>query len=328
MASDAALTQSGVLPAVGTTLGGPRRTAGVRTAKRMSRSRAAFTLVELLVAITIISILAALLLPALQHARESARRLQCMSALKQRGVAIMMYANDYEMLPFPDYTNGGHRSMGFRDGSMIESLVYGYTDGNIDVWVCPSWTLYGTGWRAYWQSYKETEGKSQAWLDNKLLDQAEWGGGFHTSIQHYHDDWGVYLANPNHFSGVQHPSWFMNQPEMKVGTATSPSGNSYMACVAPKLSRLRGRAALVEEAYPFQPRHDATTGQIFDGGSLRHFASGGRPDGGNVLFSDGAVQWVYAYGPEGEWIAETWGDRKHIICPVLEKRGTSRLVVP
>jgi prepilin-type N-terminal cleavage/methylation domain-containing protein/prepilin-type processing-associated H-X9-DG protein len=64
------------------------------------RRRAGFTLIELLVVIAIIAILIALLMPAVQQAREAARRLQCRNKLKQLGLAVHSYHDQYRSFPF------------------------------------------------------------------------------------------------------------------------------------------------------------------------------------------------------------------------------------
>src|SRR5512143_1336760 len=69
-----------------------------------TRGRRGFTLIELLVVIAIIGILAAMLFPVFARARESARKIQCLSNVKNIALAVQMYLTDYDAFP-PTETN-------------------------------------------------------------------------------------------------------------------------------------------------------------------------------------------------------------------------------
>src|ERR1043165_1856410 len=79
-----------------TVKGGPCMSAPIR-------SRLGFTIVELLVVIAIIGVLVALLLPAVQTARESARRMQCTNNIKQIGLGVANYESTHRAMPPGNY---------------------------------------------------------------------------------------------------------------------------------------------------------------------------------------------------------------------------------
>jgi prepilin-type N-terminal cleavage/methylation domain-containing protein/prepilin-type processing-associated H-X9-DG protein len=120
--------------------------------------RNAFTLIELLVVIAIIAILAAILFPVFARARENARRASCMSNLKQIGLGIMQYTQDYdEKLPQPAVCGpellesgglSGNSSCGSPAPGNYYHLwwheIYSYVN-NTQVFVCPSTTATWSG---------------------------------------------------------------------------------------------------------------------------------------------------------------------------------------
>ncbi|MFW6039209.1 MAG: type II secretion system protein [bacterium] len=128
--------------------------------------RTGFTLVELLVVISIIALLIAILLPALKQARDLARRIQCLSQVRQINLAAHNYAVDHDgVLP------ARHRALPMRWHSVLSPGVsartlwdFGYVGGNVDdpqLIVCPSrfdrWNLSSAYMEAErWKDFDST----------------------------------------------------------------------------------------------------------------------------------------------------------------------------
>src|SRR4051812_17071517 len=93
--------------------------------------RRAFTLIELLVVIAIIGVLIALLLPAVQAAREAARRAQCTNNLKQMGLALHNYETVAGAFPPSNVLSGVGNTVSWRNGWSVHARILPFMEQGV-----------------------------------------------------------------------------------------------------------------------------------------------------------------------------------------------------
>ncbi len=185
----------------------------------------AFTLIELLVVIAIIAILASMLLPSLQHARESARQTACVGNLQQMGAMTQMHANDKDGW-FPQTLRDNRQSNQYSaygrpafwrvegvdpqndnwHGNRLNAANWNEFQGNDD-WeeIVDAWKHYGTPMET-WQDYGMADPLLLCPSDTREnllteIDIAGWSGAKNTAVETSYTHISGLLRDPrsNHF---------------------------------------------------------------------------------------------------------------------------------
>jgi prepilin-type N-terminal cleavage/methylation domain-containing protein/prepilin-type processing-associated H-X9-DG protein len=251
------------------------------------RLRRGFTLIELLVVIAIIAILAAILFPVFAQARAKARAISCVSNLKQLGMGMLMYAQDYDEV-FPQWKwdqsyNGGSPPPGARTNDATTLwwvAIFPYVK-NAGVYTCPdAFYRLKTYEDGHWGWFTVPRNNNTANIPQPLVEISVSYGALEPMT----------YDHPQ-LAGLQRPAETLLVSDM----ATSLTGWECWDCYRPNSpGRVENNYRLRRAAYPNgTSKGYFWTDPSWQGPFNPEWDNDGRHNrGNNVAYADGHVRWL------------------------------------